>query len=464
MAALTEIEIEGLRTLAEAFLHVTGRTAVLNNALGAGASAAVFEMIDGIERRALKVYLPAFFSGEGGPAEMRRIKLQEELIGHTCPNLVQILRVSLHGKTCFVEMEHVGGVDLNEALGVIPRAEIPPLICQLVTAVRYLEELELAHRDIKPHNIRVSNDFKNLKLLDLGVVRKLDYDSGPDATAQGPKKPFIATAQYSSPEYLFWLHPPSKELWHALSIYQVGAVLHDLIMRRLLFADEVATENRYALAMAVLQRVPATSADDVPTWLCALASRCLTKDMARRLHMVSWDDFRGSPDKVAAAVRRFQQVRATGIRVIEDGISQHDRDLRRSNLMASVGEQLLTRIQATLDGCQLERIHNQDAFALILRVPNTSLRIDFLVDFRWSEIAKEDTAAVYTYGRVRPDSIPYSHHNAAHDTCTVANGSIDTTVDVLLSRFVEQVGVALEIAQIKSGEISEVISLETLTS
>jgi hypothetical protein len=120
MAALTETEIEGLRTLAQAFLRVTGRTAILNNALGAGASAAVFELIDGTERRALKVYSPAFFSGEGGPAEMRRIKLQEELIGHACPNLVQLLRVTLHEGTCFVEMEHVGGVDLNKALGEVP--------------------------------------------------------------------------------------------------------------------------------------------------------------------------------------------------------------------------------------------------------------------------------------------------------------------------------------------------------
>jgi hypothetical protein len=47
--------------------------------------------------------------------------------------------------------------------------------------------------------------------------------------------------------------------------------------------------------------------------------------------------------------------------------------------------------------------------------------------------------------------------------CALAKDSVDTTVDVLLTRFIEQVGAALEIAQLKSGEFSEVISLETLT-
>jgi len=464
MAVLTETEIEALRVLAEKFIQTNSSSTTLNETLGAGASAAVFELKDGSTTRALKVYSPEFFKSDGGPAELRRVKLQETLIGHGCASLVQLHRVSSFEQTCFVEMEHVGGFDLHQVLDKIPRAAIQPLIHQLVTAVRYLEGVGLVHRDIKPHNIRVAADFKTLKLLDLGVVRKFEHDSGPDATAQGPRKPFIATAQYSSPEYLFWLHPPSQDLWHALSIYQVGAVLHDLITGRLLFADEVATENRYALAMAVLQKMPSTHADDVPLWLRALAARCLTKDMNRRLAMVSWEDFQNPSNLLSTTVQRFQQVRTTGIAPTESGLSQHARAIRRGELMDTVTEQLVTRIRGTVEGCQLERISDKNTCVLVLRIPNTSLRVDYVVDFRWSEIAQEDSAAVFTQAQVRPDSMPRSTELACYDTCTVDGNTIDSAVDVLLSRFVEQIGSALEVAQVTGGELSAAVSLERTAS
>jgi len=461
MPTLSETEIATLRGLANEYLRSQRPRAKLIEPLGAGASAAVFEVQEDSSSFALKVYLPAFFSTDGGPAELRRLKLQEQLIGHACPTLVQIQRIVFHEPTWFIEMEHVAGSDLHKALNLIPRVNIHPLINQLVVAVRYLESVGLVHRDIKPHNIRVSEDLQTLKLLDLGVIRRLDSDGGPDATAQGPKKPFIATAQYSSPEYLFWLHAPSKDLWRALSIYQVGAVLHDLINRRLLFANEVSTENRYALAMAVLQSVPPTHADDVPAWLCALAARCLTKDMDRRLAMVSWDDFKDHTGRAEATIRRFRQIRATGISQLSDGVMEHERSLRRGQLVEAVSEQLLIRIRSTFDGAQLEHVPTeQHACTLILRIPNTSLRIDFSIEFRWSEITHEVNAAVFTSGQLRPGAIEFIAPAAKCDTCTLTKSSIDSTADALLTRFIEYVGTALDIAQLQGEKLSTIVALE----
>ncbi len=460
MAALTETEIDALRTLAERFLRGKRRSARLIDTLGAGASAAVFELQDGGATLALKVYSPALFKTAGGPAELRRLNLQEQLIGHKCPNLVQLHRVSFFGETCFVEMEQVIGSDLNKLLDQVPRALIAPLIYQLVTAAKYLEDIGLVHRDIKPQNIRVAADFTALKLLDLGVLRKLDNDLAPDATAQGPRKPFIATAQYSSPEYLFWLHRPSKELWHALSLYQVGAVLHDMITRRPLFAEEVATDNRYALAMAVLQKMPSTHADDVPLWLCGLAARCLTKDMHRRLAMVSWEDFQDAEGRLDTTVQRFHRIKATGIAPLESGFSKHERALRRQQLTDGVTEQLATRVRATFDGCQLERIPEQNLCVFVFRIPSTSLRVDFIVHFRWSEIAYDDSAAVLTCAQLRPDDLPRSTEVDASETCTLTADVVDSAVDALLLRFAEQIGTAMEVAQINGGSLLAAVSLE----
>ena len=112
------------------------------------------------------------------------------------------------------------------------------LIRHLVNAVRFLDSKEIVHRDIKPENILVNSSFDKLKLIDLGVAREMygDGDAG-DATDHGGKRPFIATAQYSSPEYLFRLEAPSPQLWSALTLYQLGGALHDMVMRRPLFND-----------------------------------------------------------------------------------------------------------------------------------------------------------------------------------------------------------------------------------
>jgi serine/threonine-protein kinase len=118
-------------------------------------------------------------------------------------------------------------------------------------------------------------------------------EEADDGTDHGRKRPFIATAQYSSPEYLFRLDAPSPSLWKALNIYQVGAVLHDLINKKPLFDEEVSLTNRWLLARAVLTKTPNYPDVDQTRLIAqkALATRCLTKDMETRLRIVSWNDF-----------------------------------------------------------------------------------------------------------------------------------------------------------------------------
>jgi hypothetical protein len=100
--------------------------------------------------------------------------------------------------------------------------------------------------------------------------------------------PFVATAQYSSPEYLFRLVPQGPDLWRGLTYYQIGGVLHDLIMRRPLFADRVTNENKYLIAYAVANETPELHLGGVEDELVLLARDCLDKDLARRLSLVSW--------------------------------------------------------------------------------------------------------------------------------------------------------------------------------
>ena len=177
-------------------------------------------------------------------------------------------------------MEYVDWPTLKEVISEAPADHVEILFDQLISAVQYLNNQGLVHRDIKPENILVDPGFGHLKLIDFGVMREVSTEEDAlDATDHGLRRPFIASAQYSSPEYLFRLKEPSEEMWRALTIYQIGGVLHDLVVRKPLFDDVVRSENKFALAMAVLTQVPDFSkVSDSLKSLAVVASNCLVKD------------------------------------------------------------------------------------------------------------------------------------------------------------------------------------------
>lgn len=297
--------IDDLTIRARQFLDDTGGYEDLKF-LAAGGSAAVYRVVRNGNSTALKAFDPHFFAGAGCDAERHRLGVQKRLIGRNCASLVQTFQVIEAVGTAFVEMEYIEWPQLTKTLAEVPDGAIVPLISQLVEAVRFLDSLNIVHRDIKPENIHVSPDFKHLKLLDLGVVREFDAPDTSDAcvTDHSNQRPFLATAQYSSPEYLFRLDEPTAKLWRGLNIYQVGAVLHDLIKKEPLFKHEMSLGNRWLVARAVLTKQP-TFSDPVPNRLLALkalASRCLIKDLDTRLQVVGWEDFllEGANDPVGA--------------------------------------------------------------------------------------------------------------------------------------------------------------------
>lgn len=294
MPALEQAVVDDLQERLVAFLEKRGGYDA-PKFLDAGGSAAVFKVERHGEPRAVKVFDPKFLNGPSGAAERRRLDVQRRLIGHDCPHLVQMYDIVEAEETAFTEMEFIAWPQLGKCLADVPDEHVHMLISQLVMAVRYLEARDVVHRDIKPENIHVSPDFKDLKLLDLGVARAFEVADGEEATLTdtGHTRPFVATAQYSSPEYLFRLDGPTARLWKGLNFYQVGAVLHDLIMKRPLFEEEVQMGNRWLVARAVLSQIPSFAEGNSGRLISlkALAYRCLTKDLDTRLAIVDWNDF-----------------------------------------------------------------------------------------------------------------------------------------------------------------------------
>jgi eukaryotic-like serine/threonine-protein kinase len=270
------------------------------NFIDAGASGAVFALEHPkFGKVALKVYDPAFFSGDNAVIEKARVELQVKMADLDHKNLIKVIEANEipESGTWYVLMEFCAWPSLDKKIGDFPNDQVQPIISQIADALKYLQQNELIHRDIKPANILISEDYSEAKVVDFGVVRPTTPGSG-NGTDEDGKKRFVATAQYSPPEFIL-RDAIDPEIEHdAINVYQVGAVLHDLIMKRPIFEDEAHSQNRYILFRAIMNKKPTVIAVDVPARLGSICRAALEKIAAKRVAAVCLDDFIANVDNV----------------------------------------------------------------------------------------------------------------------------------------------------------------------
>lgn len=253
-----------------------------------GKSAAVFHArnASGV-KGAIKIFDRELVEKQGKESQLQRIEREKELVGKCHPNLIKILDggYSDEADYCYVVMDFLPGKTLSDVVPTFPRDAIFPIISQIASAAQFLEQLGLTHRDIKPENIRILDDMTPV-LLDLGVLRPLKESNLTDG--EEDNRFFLGTLQYSSPEFLLRDEDGTTECWRAITFYQIGAVLHDLVMRRPIF-NKVSPYAK--MVNAVQHTMPVISATDVSKEIILLAKKCLLKDWTKRLECVDWSDF-----------------------------------------------------------------------------------------------------------------------------------------------------------------------------
>lgn len=85
-------------------------------------------------------------------------------------NIQQLLRVEETKDKDLIYTEYITGTELfetilnNEYIKIVVKVII---MRQIVDGIQYLHQQNIAHMDIKPENIIVSNDFKTVKIIDL---------------------------------------------------------------------------------------------------------------------------------------------------------------------------------------------------------------------------------------------------------------------------------------------------------
>ena len=352
------IQDEEARKIAEKWCKSKGTQWEVSGQLGRGGTAPVFE-IKGLnnELRALKIYDEDFSSGKKGEIEHDRIEKQLELKNHDCSSLVQIYDGGEFENRLFVLMSRAPGNELERRLADFPRNKIRSIVHQIAKATIFLRDKNFCHRDIKSANIFISEDFNHATLLDISVIRDFHDPVGVGTDHDG-QLPVVATARYSPPEYLFRVIEPGPDLWHALDVYQLGALLHDLIMRKPMYEEEFlkSQENRYRFAWVVSSVDPEITAGDVDQDLIFLAKCALDKDWQRR-SSIQIEEFLS--DYSERYSHSLQLIGLTGQRIkVKPKVNQHMHRRRIEDVACELREAVANKLKndgvtCTHDLCHL---------------------------------------------------------------------------------------------------------------
>ena len=315
-----------------------------------GKSAAVFKAHSKDGLAAVKVFDAELIDRHGAEVQTERIEREKTLAKKVHPNLVKVYSGGYWNEQelFYVVMEYLPWKNLAEVLRDVPAGSERKIIAQVALAAQFLEGLEICHRDIKPENIAVSPDFQKAILLDLGVIRPHGTKPLTDGTGG---KIFVGTLKYSPPEFLLREEQDTSESYRAITFYQLGGVLHDLIMRRSLFAD---FENPFArLVNAVQHETPRIESKAVSPALVDLARCCLLKRAGMRLQLVSWKSFEEEPpagesvDDIKSQIIRRNQATQTekmqtrphaDTQALEDKLSKYCDDMQSACRVACIDE------------------------------------------------------------------------------------------------------------------------------
>jgi serine/threonine protein kinase/tetratricopeptide (TPR) repeat protein len=193
------------------------------------------------------------------------------------PNVLTIYEFGQHGPTRFIAMEHVDGVTLREHLSAnrLNLHEVLAIAMQVAAALNAAHEAHVVHRDIKPENIMVRRDGI-VKILDFGLakpVKSADSDTITNVLLHTEPGIVMGTVSYMSPEQ----SRAAKSLDYRTDIWSLGAVLYEMITRRLPFEGK----DLFQQILAIQEQEPAPLSNfdgHVPKRLQEIVSKALAKN------------------------------------------------------------------------------------------------------------------------------------------------------------------------------------------
>lgn len=195
--------------------------------IGNGGMATVYKSKDRVLNRyvAVKILRDEFTTDE---EFIKRFRIEAQSAASlTHPNIVSIFDVGNEGSLYYIVMELIKGKTLKEIIteekGPLPWKWSLNVVTQIASALETAHKNNIVHRDIKPHNIIITEDGI-AKVTDFGIAKAV---SNSTITAFGTT---IGSVHYFSPEHARGGYTDAKS-----DLYSLGVVMYEMLTGRVPF-------------------------------------------------------------------------------------------------------------------------------------------------------------------------------------------------------------------------------------
>ena len=188
-------------------------------------------------------------------------------------NIVSIYDVGEDNGLKYIVMEYVEGITLKD---IIKKNRILDWNVAINCTLQILNALECAHkngivhRDIKPHNILVTNDGV-LKVADFGIAKALNSSETKKIDSS-----VVGSVHYISPEQAKGIMIDARS-----DLYSLGVVMYEMLTGKLPFEGE----NPVSVALMHLNSEPVPIKDiniAVPLELSMIVKKAMARDINQR--------------------------------------------------------------------------------------------------------------------------------------------------------------------------------------
>ena len=198
--------------------------------IGDGGMAFVYKAKDILLNRivAVKVLRPEFVDEDEFLGKFKREAEAVASLSH--PNIVNVYDVGEDGKVHYIVMEYIDGQNLKEIIkneGTLDEYTALDITKQIAMALSAAHKKGIIHRDIKPHNILISNEGRVVKVADFGIAKAV---SNSTMTNIGS---IIGSVHYFSPE-----QAKGKFVSNNADLYSLGIVLYEMIIGKVPFRGD----------------------------------------------------------------------------------------------------------------------------------------------------------------------------------------------------------------------------------